>query len=56
MPAEFIGATLIGILVVGIIGLPLGLSKFTGIVSMPPSLAPTLPQLWISRGHSNCRS
>ena len=43
------GGTLIGILVVGIIGLPLGLSKFTGIVSMPPSLAPTLLQLDFSR-------
>jgi AGZA family xanthine/uracil permease-like MFS transporter len=43
------GATLIGILVVGIIGLPLGLSKFTGIVSMPPSIAPTLLQLDFSR-------
>jgi adenine/guanine/hypoxanthine permease len=43
------GATLIGILIVGIIGLPLGLSKFTGIVSMPPSLAPTFLQLDFSR-------
>src|ERR687887_534650 len=33
-----LGGTLIGILVVAIIGLPLGLTKFTGIVSMPPSL------------------
>lgn len=43
------GATLIGILIVGLIGLPLGLSKFTGIVSMPPSLAPTFLQLDFSR-------
>ncbi len=43
------GATLIGILVVGIIGLPFGLSKFTGIVSMPPSIAPTLLQMDFSR-------
>ena len=43
------GATLIGILIVGLIGLPLGLSKFTGIVSMPPSIAPTLLQLDFSR-------
>jgi AGZA family xanthine/uracil permease-like MFS transporter len=43
------GATLIGILVVGIIGIPLGLSKFTGIVSMPPSIAPTLLQMDFSR-------
>jgi AGZA family xanthine/uracil permease-like MFS transporter len=43
------GATLIGILIVGIIGIPLGLSKFTGVVSMPPSIAPTLFQLDFSR-------
>lgn len=43
------GATLIGILAVGIIGIPLGLSKFTGIVSMPPSIAPTLLQMDFSR-------
>src|SRR6187401_1295710 len=35
-----IGATLIGILVVALIGIPLGLTKFSGVVSMPPSLAP----------------
>lgn len=43
------GGTLIGILVVAIIGIPLGLAKFTGVVSMPPSLAPTLLQLDFSR-------
>jgi AGZA family xanthine/uracil permease-like MFS transporter len=43
------GGTLIGILVVAIIGIPLGLSKFTGIVSMPPSIAPTLFQLDFSK-------
>lgn len=43
------GGTLIGILVVALIGLPLGLSKFTGVVSMPPSIAPTLLQLDFSR-------
>jgi len=43
------GGTLIGILVVALIGIPLGLSKFTGIVSMPPSIAPTLFQLDFSR-------
>ena len=32
-----------------VIGLPLGLAQFTGIVSMPPSLAPTLLQLDFSR-------
>lgn len=31
------------------IGIPLGLAKFTGIVSPPPSLAPTLLQLDFSR-------
>src|SRR5690349_12371176 len=43
------GGTLIGILVVAVIGIPLGLSKFTGIVSMPPSIAPTLLQLDFSK-------
>jgi AGZA family xanthine/uracil permease-like MFS transporter len=44
-----VGATLIGILAVTVIGIPLGLAKFTGIVSMPPSLAPTFLQLDFSR-------
>jgi len=44
-----IGGTLIGILVVAVIGLPLGLATFSGIVSMPPSLAPTLLQMDFSR-------
>lgn len=44
-----IGATLIGILVVALMGLPLGLTQFSGIVSMPPSLAPTLLQMDFSR-------
>jgi len=35
--------------VVGIIGLPLGLSQFHGIVSMPPSIAPTFLALDFSR-------
>jgi AGZA family xanthine/uracil permease-like MFS transporter len=43
------GGTVIGILVVTLIGLPLGLAKFSGIVSMPPSLAPTFLQLDFSR-------
>jgi adenine/guanine/hypoxanthine permease len=43
------GGTLIGILVVAAIGIPLGLSKFNGIVSLPPSIAPTLFQLDFSR-------
>jgi AGZA family xanthine/uracil permease-like MFS transporter len=43
------GGTLIGILVVAAIGIPLGLTKFNGIVSLPPSIAPTLFQLDFSR-------
>src|SRR6476469_357111 len=35
------GATLIGMLLVTLIGLPRGLAQFDGIMSMPPSLAPT---------------
>jgi len=44
-----IGGTLIGILVVTAIGLPFGLAHFNGVVSLPPSLAPTLLQLDFSR-------
>ena len=47
---RIIGGTLIGIFVVAIIGIPLGLTQYGGIVSMPPSLAPTLLQLDFSRG------
>lgn len=36
------GATLAGMLIVAIIGIPLGLAQYQGIVSMPPSIAPTL--------------
>jgi AGZA family xanthine/uracil permease-like MFS transporter len=43
------GGTLIGILGVSLIGLPLGLAEFGGIVSMPPSLAPTFLQMDFSR-------
>jgi adenine/guanine/hypoxanthine permease len=46
---NIIGGTLIGILLVSIIGLPLGLAQFTGVVSVPPSLAPTFLQLDFSR-------
>jgi AGZA family xanthine/uracil permease-like MFS transporter len=46
---RIMGGTLIGILVIAIIGIPLGLSKFTGVVSMPPSIAPTLFQLDFSK-------
>jgi adenine/guanine/hypoxanthine permease len=45
------GATLIGILAVTAIGIPLGLATFSGIVSAPPSLSPTLLQLDFSRLH-----
>ena len=43
------GGTLIGILVVTAIGLPFGLAHYGGIVSLPPSLAPTLFQLDFSK-------
>jgi adenine/guanine/hypoxanthine permease len=43
------GATLIGILAAALVGIPLGLAEFTGIVSLPPSLAPTFLQLDFSR-------
>jgi AGZA family xanthine/uracil permease-like MFS transporter len=46
---RIMGGTLIGILVVTAIGVPLGLVNFTGVVSAPPSLAPTLLQLDFSR-------
>src|SRR5713226_5147319 len=46
---NIIGGTLIGILAVSLIGLPLGIAQYTGIVSMPPSLAPTFLQLDFSR-------
>ena len=46
---RIIGGTLIGILVVTAIGLPFGLAKFTGVISVPPSIAPTFLQLDFSR-------
>ncbi len=45
----FVAAILIGILAVSVIGIPLGLMQFTGVVAMPPSLAPTFLQLDFSR-------
>jgi AGZA family xanthine/uracil permease-like MFS transporter len=39
---KVLGGTIIGILVVAIIGIPFGLAKFGGIVAMPPSISPTL--------------
>jgi AGZA family xanthine/uracil permease-like MFS transporter len=46
---KIIGGTLIGILIVALIGIPMGLAKFGGIVSVPPSLAPTFFALDFSR-------
>jgi adenine/guanine/hypoxanthine permease len=46
---KIVGGTLLGILIVTVIGIPLGLAQFNGIVSAPPSLAPTLLQLDFSR-------
>ncbi len=46
---RIIGATLIGILAVTVIGLPFGLAQFKGVASLPPSLSPTLLQLDFSR-------
>jgi AGZA family xanthine/uracil permease-like MFS transporter len=46
---KVLGGTVIGILVVALLGIPFGLAKFGGIVSMPPSLAPTFLQLDFSR-------
>lgn len=46
---RIMGSTLIGILVVTAIGLPFGLAQFSGIISAPPSIAPTFLQLDFSR-------
>jgi AGZA family xanthine/uracil permease-like MFS transporter len=46
---RIIGGTLIGILIVTVVGLPFGLAKFSGVVAMPPSLAPTFLKLDFSR-------
>ena len=46
---RLLGATLIGILIVTALGIPFGLTTFNGIVSLPPSIAPTLFQLDFSR-------
>jgi adenine/guanine/hypoxanthine permease len=46
---RILGGTLIGILVVTTIGLPFGLAQFNGVISMPPSIAPTFLQLDFSR-------
>jgi AGZA family xanthine/uracil permease-like MFS transporter len=44
-----LGGTLIGILVVALAGLPFGIAEFKGVVSMPPSIAPTFMQFDFSR-------
>ena len=46
---KVIGGTLIGILAVTFVGLPLGLAQFSGLMALPPSLAPTFLQLDFSR-------
>jgi AGZA family xanthine/uracil permease-like MFS transporter len=46
---NIVGGTLIGILAVTLVGLPLGLAQFSGVVAPPPSLAPTFLQLDFSR-------
>ncbi|HEX3163118.1 MAG TPA: NCS2 family permease [Pseudolabrys sp.] len=46
---RIMGGTLIGILVATAIGLPFGLAQFTGVISIPPSIAPTFLQLDFSR-------
>ena len=46
---KILGGTVIGILVIAIIGIPFGLATFGGVVSLPPSLAPTMFQLDFSR-------
>ena len=46
---KILGGTVIGILVVAIVGIPFGLAQFTGVVSMPPSISPTLFALDFSR-------
>ena len=46
-----LGGTLIGILAVTLLGLPLGLSTFAGVVAMPPSLSPTFLQVDFSRAY-----
>ena len=46
---KVIGGTLIGILAVTVVGIPLGLAHYSGIVSLPPSIEPTLFQLDFSR-------
>ena len=46
---SILGGTLLRILLVTLVGLPLGLTHYAGVLSMPPSLAPTFLQLDFSR-------
>lgn len=39
------GAILIGMLALGLLGIPFGMVQYKGLVSLPPSIAPTLLQL-----------
>lgn len=39
------GAILIGMLVMGLLGIPFGIVHYKGLAAMPPSIAPTLMQL-----------
>lgn len=45
MALKIKGALLIGIIVTALIGIPLGIVKYYGIISTPPSLAPTFFKL-----------
>jgi AGZA family xanthine/uracil permease-like MFS transporter len=42
------GAIILGIIAVAVLGVPFGLTRFDGILSLPPSLAPTFLQLDIA--------
>jgi AGZA family xanthine/uracil permease-like MFS transporter len=46
---KVLGATIIGILAVTVVGIPLGVASIGGVFAMPPSLAPTFLQLDFSR-------
>jgi AGZA family xanthine/uracil permease-like MFS transporter len=46
---KVVGATIIGILIVTVLGIPLGVATFSGVFALPPSLAPTFLQLDFSR-------
>lgn len=46
---RIVGATVLGILAVTLIGLPLGITHYTGFVSLPPDPSPTLFALGLGR-------